>query len=1328
MGASAGGLETLKDFFAGMPSDSGLAFVIIQHLDPAHISRTAEILAQQTEMPVAEVKDGMSVSANHVYTNPPDRYVSIHDGRFKLSEQFTQEGIRKPIDFFLISLAEDQQDRAVSIILSGSSGSDCGRGVRAVRAGGGLCIVQDPMTARFPEMPQSIIDVGLADFVIPAGEMPEALLSYVRNQQVQASPTGEESEKASSELTAILDLLRARTKSDYRLYKRATLRRRIGRRMGLRQSPNMIAYLDLLQKDPQELAQLSQDMLIGVSAFFRDLDAFEELKHTVIIPMVESSADAPLRVWVPGCATGEEAYTIAIMLLDALDEKGISRLVQVFATDIDDKALATARAGIYPPTIVEDIRDPRLHRFFSKRENEWQVEKRLRDAVIFSHHNLLTDPPFSKLDLISCRNLLIYLERTAQKKVLTIFSFALNQGGYLFLGKSEGLGEDGDESFETVSKQKRIFRLSHATRRPAGKFSVPSGEMPGQLPRRPETPPYVEAMHEALLKHLNAAIVLIDRKGGIRYLHGKTEKYLSLPKRQPSMNLLDLVEGKLAISLRRAIEKAFDKNESVSLPLVPVLNKGFANVTVTSFETRGNEKMATVIFEEAATKKIQEAPPAHLEDEPLAKLLEDEVKSLRNQIRRDADEYTEASEELKAANEEVTAMNEELQSMNEELEASKEELQSLNEELNTVNNELQDNVHELTTTNSDLANLISATQIATIFLDRKLKIKRFTPKATELLNLISSDIGRPIEHITQNFAGGELAVNARKVLANLSPVETDVQAQNQSWYTIRIVPYRSLDDRIDGVVITFFDITRLKNIENRLQYESDYSKTIVETVRHPLLVLDGHLTILSANKAFYETFKVDPAATAGNYIYDLGNKQWDIPELRELLEKVIPAHASFTDFEVTHNFPEIGLRSMILSGRRIDGVERILLAIEDVTQQRHDSDELRSLNMDMEKRVAERTALAQARLEQLRNLTRELTMTEQRERKRLARMLHDDLQQILVSAQYQLRRIRSHTKDEVLIKFIDEVENTIRESIETSRSLTIELSPTILYEAGLDAALPWLARQMQEKHGIDVQTEIRARVPSDAEGIAILLFEAVRELLFNVVKHSGVKQAVVILDRDDNHVMITVSDKGKGFDISKLGHGSSEQGMGLFGIRERIEHLGGEVIIESTPGTGTSISLKVVLLSPDKVQAQQEWPSVARQFRPKAETGKQKIRVVLVDDHTIVRHGIAEILKEYDDIDVVAEAATGEQAIEAAHREHPDIIVMDVSMPGMNGIEATRIIHDALPDVHIIGLSMYNEQDRASAMKDAGAEAYISKGGPPEDLLAAIHKLALVKQ
>jgi chemotaxis methyl-accepting protein methylase/signal transduction histidine kinase len=1224
IGASAGGLDALKDFFKAMPPDSGMAFAVVQHLEPAHESQMADILSRCTAMSVAPAEDGMPVRPNCVYTIPASKYLSIRAGRLRLTEPVERHGMRMAIDFFFRSLAEDQQEKAICVILSGS-GSDGTHGLRAVRSAGGMGMAQEPATAQFGIMPQSAIDTGLVDYVLPPDRMPAALVAFVRHPRTDAAGPQETAEAGpTDELESILKLLRCRTNSDYRCYKKGTVVRRIERRMGLVQVACMEDYLKLLGKDPQELAQLGKDMLIGVSSFFRDSEAFDELRTLAINPLVAGkSPDGPIRVWVPGCATGEEAYSVAILLLEALAAADKGNAVQVFASDVDEEALETARAGIYGDAIATDVTPQRLGRFFLRKDDRYQAGKQLREAVVFARQNLIADPPFSKMDLITCRNVLIYLQPEAQRKVISLFSFALNVGGYLFLGKSESITDPRD-LFEIVSKPRRIFRLTRPNRH-ADDLPVFSGagRAVGVAADRGPLPPSAAQLallnQQMLIEHFGAAIVLVEPKGRILHFHGQTEKYLGHPKGQATLNVLDMAAGSLAAKLRRAMGQAREANAPVTIHQVPVPRKGspLVNITVAPVAGRaGDDAILAIILEDAPlAAEPHRASGKTLEDEPAVAHLEAENKALRADLDETNHEHQAASEELKAANEEVMSMNEELQSTNEELETSKEELQSINEELNTVNNQLNEKVAELTDANNDLANLAGATEIATVFLDAKLRIKQFTPRATELLNLISADVGRPLSHITQNFDGRSLSALAAAVMKNLTPVDKEVQIPDGRWFTMRILPYRTLDDHVNGAVVTFTDVSRLKRLDDSLQRAKAYAESIVGTVREPLLVLDSALRVVSANPAFYRMFQATAATTIGQFVYDLGEKQWNTPELRKRLEGVVPTRSESGDFQVEHDFLELGPRIMRLNARPIEPSEDqpalILLAIEDVTGREQARRQTESLAEELENRVRERTAdlgrtvdeleaEVRERLKaaghltvmnealarqasQLRALATELTVAEQTERKRVAQILHDGLQQLLVGAKYGIAAIIHRNKgNEALGTDLGELDSLLGESIHLCRSLVVELSPTVLSGVGLVAAVKWLAEEMKRIHGLEVDVNADAEIAADTEGVALALFQTVRELLFNVVKHAGAKSATVRITRPaENHVRIEVADAGAGFDPAAIDQGSgSSTGLGLFGIQERISHLGGRISVESAPGHGTRVTLQAEVRPP----------------------------------------------------------------------------------------------------------------------------------------------------
>jgi len=833
IGASAGGLDAFKQFFNAMPADSGMAFVLIQHLDPTHESLMVDLLSRYTRMKVTQVEDRMPVQADCVYMIPPNKSLAISDGVLQLTDPVMRRGMRMPIDFFFRSLAEGQREKAICIVLSGT-GSDGTLGLQAIKANGGMTMAQEPATAQYDGMPRSAEATGMVDYLLPIEKMPEALLKYVRHFYIQAREPRAPVATEPDNLQSVLAVLRAHTKHDFRCYKKGTLRRRIERRMGLNHVEHMADYLALIRESPGEATLLFKDLLIGVTGFFREPEAFKVLEQEVVPKLVSEKADgAALRVWVPGCASGEEPYSIAMLLIEQLQVARRSLDLQLFATDIDQDALEFARTAIYPESIGADVAPERLQRFFGKEGESYRVGKQVRESVVFAVQNLILDPPFSKLDLISCRNLLIYLEPEVQKKLMAIFHFALNEGGYLFLGNAETIGQQ-DDLFEPVSKKWRVYRRIGPVRRDRAVFpaavtawdqSLGSGAAP--QPLLPRKPNFGDITRKLLLEEYGPAAVLINRKYEILHFSGPTDKYLKLPEGEAVLDLVEMLREGLHTKLRAAVHKAMQDERPVEVGDARVRRDGgyfpvrfrVRPAKSTQGASQGAEGLLLVAFEEAP----QIGPPPPTGDEPataedtLTQQLEHELKSTKEDLQSTIEELETSNEELKASNEEVMSMNEELQSTNEELETSKEELQSLNEELSTVNNQLQDKVEELEAINDDLDNLLSSTDIATLFIDTEFRIKRYTPAATKLIKLIPTDIGRPLGDIAQEFDARELVSEAENVLRRLVPVESEIGTEGSQWFLRRILPYRTNDNRINGVVVTFTDITDSKRTGEELR-------------------------------------------------------------------------------------------------------------------------------------------------------------------------------------------------------------------------------------------------------------------------------------------------------------------------------------------------------------------------------------------------------------------------------------------------------------------------------------------------------------------------------
>ncbi len=942
IGASAGGIESLREFFDEVPADTGLAFVVIQHLNPNQPSQMAALLSRCTDMKVVQAEDGATVTANHVYTIPPGKFISTRAGKLSVVDAMRTGGLRMPIDFFFRALAEDQRDKAIGVLFSGN-GSDGTLGIREIHGAAGLVIVQDPKTAQFDSMIEHALATGMVDVALPVREIPGAMLGYVR--RYRAAETNPPDDKVMRDgMASIIDLLASQNKGDFRSYKPPTLQRRIQRRMGVNSITDITEYYRFLSEQPAELTKLSQDMLIGVTSFFRDPEIFAELRDKAIAPLVRNANSAePLRAWIAGCASGEEAYSIVMLLMEEIARARKSLRLQVFASDIDPGALKSAREGIYPESIGTDIPAERLRRFFVKQDGTYRVDKEVREAVTFASHNVILDPPFFNMDLISCRNLLIYIEPQTQETILRRFAFALKPGGYLFLGKAENPMEQSDK-FEPISKNMRIFRRNSSFAKPVGGFA-PHADAPtaaaASAGRRAIN--FSDLNQQVLLKHFRASIVLVDEKGEIRHFYGPTHRYLSHASGKASLSLFDMIESRHAPMLRVGLEKAArDKNsvplqalkfgrdddtESVNVTIVPVL----ANDSGT--------RLFAVIFEDSV-RPVNSGWSAVGEGEaaqpiPVARL-EAENRALRTELQASSDAFQIMHEELTAANEETMAINEELQSTNEELVTSREEMQSVNEELITTNSQLNEKVEELGKVNDDLANFLDSSEVSTIFLDRKFCVRRFTPSVTKLINLLPLDRDRPISHISNRFIDTDLSAIGDEVLKTLIPTEREILTTDGRWLILRCAPYRSLKNIVDGVVFTFTDVTRLKHSEEAMIQARDYAESIIQTTGQALLVLDAELKIISVNRAFYETFHVRPEETENRRIYDLGDSQWNIPKLRELLEEVLPAQSMVENFEVKHDFAHIGPKLMSLNakGIQLPGAkerQRILLAITDVT-------------------------------------------------------------------------------------------------------------------------------------------------------------------------------------------------------------------------------------------------------------------------------------------------------------------------------------------------------------------------------------------------------------
>ncbi|MDB6015668.1 MAG: Protein-glutamate methylesterase [Pedosphaera sp.] len=975
IGASAGGLEAFTQLLKHLPMDTGMGFVLVQHLDPAHESALTQLLARATSLRVQEVTHNLPVKPNHIYVIPPNALLAISDGRLKLSPRPPSGGAYRAINSFFTSLAKDQRERAVGVILSGNA-SDGTLGLEAIKAEGGITLAQNE-SAKYDSMPRSAIAAGCVDFVLSPENIAKELAriarhprhTYAAGQDLPPahSPALAASRKSGgteeqNSFQKIFLMLRGRFGVDFSPYKPGTLQRRVERRTVLSRQKTLHQYATFLKHTPKELDALYSDLLIGVTSFFRNPEAFEMLKRKVFPDLLaRGRRDEPIRAWVLGCSTGQEAYSIAMVYAEASAQSVRAPKLQIFATDLNESALNRGRQGLYPKSLLANISPGRLERFFIEEAGGYRVKDSLRESIVFARQNLLTDPPFSKMDLVSCRNLMIYLEPDLQKKFLPAFHFALKPEGVLFLGASESIG-NFTALFKPLDKKQKIFarrpgstpgyRLPLAASRAPARTPLPSPE-PEAVPKglRGE----LNAQHEADRIAVNAFAppsVLINAEMEILQFRGSTREYLEPSIGKASLNVLKMAKEGLLLPLRAAINQAGREDKTICKANVRVGQNGdIRTVNLQVVPLKNLKARCFLIFFETVMEPEQKTSQpkngARAESKAQTRTLAPGLAARRNaNLTRELAEsrdyaqslqehHEAANEELQTANEEVQSANEELQSLNEELETSKEELESTNEEMTTVNEEVLNRNTELSRLNNDLNNLHVSVNMAILLLDRDLTIRRFTPLAEKIFNLMAGDVGRPFSGIKHNLAFTGLENLLREVIDTVSVREREVQDNQGSWFLLRVRPYLTLDNQVEGAVLLLMDIDALKRSEQEIKAARDYAEATLRTARDPLLILHADLRVKTANEAFYKTFQATPAQTEGRLIYELGNGQWQIPRLRQLLEDILPRNSFFDDFEIVHDFPAIGRRTMLVNSRRLEtehASQLILLSIEDVTE------------------------------------------------------------------------------------------------------------------------------------------------------------------------------------------------------------------------------------------------------------------------------------------------------------------------------------------------------------------------------------------------------------
>lgn len=969
IGASAGGFEAISQLLGGFHDAPDFSMVLLQHLDPTHESRLTQLLAQHSPLPIREIRHNMPLERGNIYVLPPNATVLLEQGRFRLGPR-EPRGCPMPVDFFFRSLANEQQHRAIGVVLSGT-GTDGTLGLQEIKAEGGITFAQDKSSSKFFGMPGSAVAAGAVDFVLPPDAIARKLLQLVDHPYVGHPPSpGHRAaalidvvpaekffEKHPEEMKRLFTILRGRSGVDFSLYKPGTLNRRIMRRMAMHKIEKLPQYVDRLKEDAGELDQLFHDLLISVTGFFRDPASFAIIKKRLLPKIIKSHADgSPIRIWTCGCATGEEAYSLAIVVAEFLEEVDRQLPIQIFASDLNERGIEKARTGLYHENILLDLSPERLRRFFVKVDSYYQVKKIIRDMCVFARQNVVSDPPFSNLDLISCRNVLIYLTPVLQRRIMPVFHYALKPGGFMLLGSSETMGESS-EMFELVDKKNKIYIKKITAYRPtvdlqqtfmpAREITPPPPPPPAAPPSalRPGPPPGVPSIETSLQQRVDRLIlnefsptaVVINAHMDVLQFRGKTGEFLEHQTGAASLNLIKMARDDLAIDIRRAVTKALQNNHRVDVSAQVSLGGHLRNVEIQVHPlpyAPTSERFFLVMFKDITN--VREGEDAARDDAKTRtarkKLqvrevvrLREELAATKESLQAIIEEQDATNEELKSANEEIQSSNEELQSTNEELETAREELQSTNEELTTLNQELQNRNAELADVNNDLTNLLASVNIAIIMLGTDFKVRRFTPMAEKIFNLIPSDVGRRLSDLNRNIKVPDLDDAILDVIDTLRVVDREVQDHEGRWYSLRIRPYRTRESRIDGVVLILLDIDELKRA----------IKHIISLAREPLLALTADLKVTRANDAFCRVFGIAPENAEGKSVYEIADGAWNIPRLKQLIEEFLPAQGEVRDFRLEHDFKQLGKRTLIINARRFyeesRGLQLILLAIEDVT-------------------------------------------------------------------------------------------------------------------------------------------------------------------------------------------------------------------------------------------------------------------------------------------------------------------------------------------------------------------------------------------------------------
>lgn len=1319
LGASAGGMEALLTFFQEMPADNGMAFVIVLHLAPEQSSHLADILQNVTAMPVQQVTTATAIEKNHVYVIAPSSDLQMVDDYLRVRKAAKRNGPQVAIDLFFRTLADAQRERAISIVLSGV-GSDGSIGLTHIKEMGGVTLAQSPEDAKFDGMPNSAIATGKVDIVLSASEMPQRLLELRDNARAIRLPVGVEPEHENlvgdaaphrqdgeKALQEVMLMLRARTSHDFRRYKRATVLRRLERRLQVNGIPDLPAYRDFLQLHPEETRLLLDDMLISVTHFFRDKEAFEALEREVMPDLFANRAEdgERVRVWAAGVATGEEAYSLAMLLEEASAASTAQTPFQLFATDIDEKAIAMGRTGVYPETIVSDVTPVRLRQFFTRDQSQFRVKKKLRERVLFALHNILSDPPFSKLDLVCCRNLMIYLDRDAQAEALRTFHFSLRPGGYLFLGSSES-ADIASKYFSVVDKKHRIYRATVTAR--VGGVAIHAGDIQGPRPIATTVEPAGKRkfsygdLHQRLLEQFAPPSVLINRDSEIVHLSDRAGRFLHYAGGEPSHNVISVVHPDMRLELRTAIFQALQGSGSVESRRVRLMRDGrpyYVKMTARPVhDPDASEDFVLVLFDEVEdTMDAETSAKRASNKDPVAAQLERELQRTRDQLQATIEQSETSTEELTASNEELQAINEELRSATEELETSKEELQSINEELVTVNAELKSKVDETAKINDDLQNLIAANDIGTIFVDRAMRIKRFTPRAADVFSIIASDVGRSLFDITHRLEYDGLAADTAEAFNSLRQIEREVRSTHGHWYIARFMPYRTMEDRIDGAVLTFIDITARREIEERLHEGERRMRIVAESTKdYAITTLDEEGRVVTWNAAATRMFGFEESEAIGQ-----------------------PFESLYPREEREQGMPAEDLQRARKEGR----IE------EDRWHVRKDGSRVYCSGVLMR--------LDDDSLRGFAKIAREINVDEA-ERKRdeflaaVSHKLKSPLNLIYANAELLARSPESHRSLQV-----SRAADTIRRSaisqakiiddlLDVSRLRTGEL--TINY-----VAVDW--REVVDRICSALDDETRAKgielvrdlpdSPVIIQADLARVEQIVWNLLGNALNAQGAGRVEVRLREDGNVATLWIEDNGSGIEPSLLPHvfdmvergrlsmGRDEGlGIGLYLVKELVGLHGGTIKVESA-GIASGARFTVVL-------------PLRRDAAGGAEDGVNKVsplqglHLLLVDEDASANEAF-QVLLAAEGATVTCETSAA-KAIEVVEGQATDIVLSGLNLQGNERTDFLAALrakpgNAQLPVILLSGVAHRGDKQRAI---QSGYSAYLTKPVVLDELLGTI--------